>query len=149
MDTEHTLSPDINLEDVVATESISVEEMDALRIYFERYSQEMLTSFRINLTQEDDLLQFLERQLEYSKGLLSSLEKPWSRYIPILYRAFSIYLMHLPDSKSRQNALNLTSDLVNVVVQLSQSGKLISRLCAYYSNQSDMLKSLRKLTNKG
>lgn len=140
MDTEHTMSPDINLEDVVATESISVEEMDALRIYFERYSQEMLTSFRVNLSPEDDLLHFLQRQLVHTKSLLSSLEKPWDRYIPILYRAFSLYYIHVTDKNKRQLALNLSTELMSVIVLLSRSGRLISRLCAYYSNQSEMLK---------
>lgn len=140
MDTEHTLSPDINLEDVVATESISVEEMDALRIYFERYSQEMLTSFRVNLSPEDDLLHFLQRQLVHTKSLLSSLEKPWDRYIPILYRAFSLYYIHVTDKNKRQLALNLSTELMSVIVLLSKSGRLLSRLCAYYSNQSEMLK---------
>lgn len=140
MDTEHTMSPDINLEDVVATESISVEEMDALRIYFERYSQEMLTSFRVNLSPEDDLLHFLQRQLVHTKSLLSSLEKPWDRYIPILYRAFSLYYIHVTDKNKRQLALNLSTELMSVIVLLSKSGRLLSRLCAYYSNQSEMLK---------
>lgn len=140
MDTEHTMSPDINLEDVVATESISVEEMDALRIYFEHYSQEMLTSFRVNLSPEDDLLHFLQRQLVHTKSLLSSLEKPWDRYIPILYRAFSLYYIHVTDKNKRQLALNLSTELMSVIVLLSKSGRLLSRLCAYYSNQSEMLK---------
>lgn len=140
MDTEHTMSPDVNLEDAVATESISAEEMEAMRIYFERYAQEMLTSFRINLSPGDDLPHFLLRQLEHTKGLLSSLEKPWSRYIPILYRALSLYYIHVTDTSKRQLALNLTTDLMTVITQLSQSGRLISRLCAYYSNQSEILK---------
>lgn len=123
-----------------APETIQAEEMEALRIYFERYAKEMLTSFRQNMHPRDDLPHYLLRRLEESKTLLASLELPWERYIPVLHRAFSLYFIHVQDVGTRQKALGLTSELMSVVVSLSQSHRLINHLCAYYHNQTVMLR---------
>lgn len=118
MDAEHTLSPEATSENVI--ESISTEEMEALRIYFERYSQEMLTSFRLNLSSTDDLPHFLLRQLEKTKDLFSTLEQPWSRYIPILYQALALYFIHVPEQKKRQKYLLLEQKAAYTALVSSQ-----------------------------
>ena len=123
-----------------APETIQAEEMEALRIYFERYAKEMLTSFRQNMHPGDDLPHYLLRRLEESKTLLASLELPWERYIPVLHRAFSLYFIHVQDVGTRQKALGLTSELMSVLVSLSQSRRFINDLCAYYHNQTVMLR---------
>lgn len=126
--------------DLIASEAISTQEMKALEIYFEHYAQEVLASFRQKMSPGDDLPHYLLRQLEKSKTLLASLELPWERYIPVLYRAFSLYFIHAEDASARQKALNLTSDLMSVVVLLSQSGRLINHLCAYYHAEAENLR---------
>ena len=120
MDTEHTMCPEVTPADTVVdqsaesllTDSISAEEMTALKAYFERFAQEVLSSSRCKLNPGDDLPHYLFRKLEKSKALFSSLELPWERYIPILYQAFS----------------------------LSQSGRLISQLTTFCHEESGMLK---------
>lgn len=158
MDTDNTVCSDVNpiatiIDESVKSsssesqtfepmtpETISTEEMEAFRIYFERYAQEMLASFRQNLHTGDDLSHYLLRRLEESKTLLAKLELPWERYIPILYQALSLYFIHVQDGNTRQKTLNLTSELMSVVVLLSQSHRLINHLCTYYHNQTVMLK---------
>ena len=97
MDTEHTMCPEANPTDTVVdqstesflTDSISAEEMTALKAYFERLAQDMLSSSRCKLNSSDDLPHYLFRKLEKSKALFSSLELPWEHYIPILYQALA------------------------------------------------------------
>lgn len=158
MDTDNTVCSDVNPVDTIIDEStessstesssadsktpetIPAEEMEALRMYFERYAQEMLTSFQQNMHPGDDLPHYLLRRLEESKKLLASLELPWERYIPVLYRAFALYFIHVQDAGTRQKAMNLTSELMSVVVLLSQSHRLINHLRVFYHDQSVMLK---------
>lgn len=148
MDTEHTMCPEANPTDNVVdqsvesllTDSISAEEMTTLKAYFERFAQEMLSSSRCKLNSGDDLPHYLFRKLEKSKALFSSLELPWERYIPILYQAFALYLIHAKDANTRSKALKLTSELMSAVVLLSQSGRLISQLTAFCHEESGILK---------
>lgn len=158
MDTDNTVYSDVNPaghiidesvksnatesmpKEVLPTETIPTEEMEALRVYFERYAKEMLVSFRQNMHPGDDLPHYLFRRLEESKRLLANLELPWERYIPILHQAFSLYFIHVQDIGTRQKVLGLTSELMSVVVFLSQSHRLINRLCAYNHDQALILK---------
>lgn len=133
-------STDSKTADSKTPETIPAEEMEALRMYFERYAQEMLTSFQQNMHPGDDLHHYLLRRLEESKKLLASLELPWERYIPVLYRAVALYFIHVQDAGTRQKAMNLTSELMSVVVLLSQSHCLINHLRVFYHDQSVMLK---------
>lgn len=148
MDTEHTMCPEVTPADTVVdqsaesllTDSISAEEMTALKAYFERFVQEVLSSSRCKLNPGDDLPHYLFRKLEKSKALFSSLELPWERYIPILYQAFSLYFIHMNEPNTRLKALKLTSELMSAVVLLSQSGRLISQLTTFCHEESGMLK---------
>ena len=148
MDTEHTMCPEVTPADTVVdqsaesllTDSISAEEMTALKAHFERFAQEVLSSSRCKLNPGDDLPHYLFRKLEKSKALFSSLELPWERYIPILYQAFSLYFIHMNEPNTRLKALKLTSELMSVVVLLSQSGRLISQLTTFCHEESGMLK---------
>lgn len=148
MDTEHTMCPEANPTDNVVdqsvesllTDSISSEEMTALKAYFERLAQEMLSSSRCKLNSGDDLPHYLFRKLEKSKALFSSLELPWERYIPILYQAFALYFIHMNEPNTRLKALKLTSELMSAVVLLSQSGRLINQLTTFCHEESEMLK---------
>ncbi|MBD3591441.1 hypothetical protein [Bacteroides sp. GM023] len=148
MDTEHTMCPKANPTDTVVDQSaesllidsISSEEMTALKAYFERLAQEMLSSSRCKLNSGDDLPHYLFRKLEKSKALFSSLELPWERYIPILYQAFSLYFIHMNEPNTRLKALKLTSELMSAVVLLSQSGRLINQLTTFCHEESEMLK---------
>ena len=75
MDTEHTMCPEVTPADTVVdqsaesllTDSISAEEMTALKAYFERFAQEVLSSSRCKLNPGDDLPHYLFRKLEKSK----------------------------------------------------------------------------------
>ena len=148
MDTEHTMCPEVTPADTVVdqsaesllTDSISAEEMTALKAYFERFAQEVLSSSRCKLNPGDDLPHYLFRKLEKSKALFSSLQLPWERYIPILYQAFSLYFIHMNEPNTRLKALKLTSELMSAVVLLSQSGRLISQLTTFCHEESGMLK---------
>lgn len=142
MDDEHKMCPEVTLSEFTADksfESFSVEEMDALKSYFERYAQEMLASFNQKMYPDDDLPCYLLHRFEESKGLVSVLQKPWGKYIPLLHEALSYYLIHVTDTKLRMKAMRLSTELMSTMVSLSQSGFLISRLCAYYSSQAKLL----------
>lgn len=142
MDDEHKISPEVTLSESTTDtpiESFTAEEMEFLKSYFERYAQEMLTSFQQTMYPCDDLPTYLLHRFKESKELLSVLGKPWSKYIPMLHEALGYYMIHVTDNKLRIKAMRLSTELMSTMASLSQTGFLVNRLCAYYSSQSKLL----------
>lgn len=92
MDTEHTMCPEVTPADTVVdqsaesllTDSISAEEMTALKAYFERFAQEVLSSSRCKLNPGDDLPHYLFRKLENQKHYFPV----WSFRGNVIFRYF-------------------------------------------------------------
>lgn len=118
----------------------SEEEMEALKVYFDRYDQNMFPVFRNGPSSQERLYSCLLDRFEKSKFLLSHLELPWDRYIPILHRAFCLYFINTPETKLRQQALYLSSELMSAIVLLSQHGPLINHLAFYFHKEAERLK---------
>ena len=76
------------------------------------------------------------------KTLLTKLELPWDRYIPILHYGFVLYLQRVESSDSRTKAAKLTTDLMSCVAFLSQSGRLINNMAGFYNQQITDLEKL-------
>lgn len=145
---DHIQYPADNSADTAAAQSaeslqaplFSEEEMEALKVYFHRYDQNLCAAFQKKPSSQEGLYPCLLDQLEKSKVLLSRLELPWERYIPILHRAFCLYLIYTTETKVRQEALCLSSHLMSVIVFLSQNGALINHLTQYFHKEAERLR---------
>ena len=87
-------------------------------------------------------LESLQRMLENMNHLLLSLELPWERFIPILYRSY----MRRPDENTNnRKAYQLSAQLMDSVVYLSQNTNLIHHIHLFCNMQ---IAALEKLKNE-
>ena len=101
--------------------------------YFKEQSERIQEEF--NKKNVEDHRQYLLNQSKCMKTLLTKLELPWDRYIPILHYGFVLYLQRVESSDSRTKAAKLTTDLMSCVAFLSQSGRLINNMAGFYNQQ--------------
>ena len=55
-------------------------------------------------------LESLQRMLENMNHLLLSLELPWERFIPILYRSFALYMRHPDENTNNRKTYQLSAN---------------------------------------
>lgn len=88
-----------------------------------------------NMDQNEHPLLYLQHQLRYMKRIMTKLELPWDQYIPLLFRCFSRYMFQEESKSARNRNYYLSSDLMECITFLSQSGRLINNMAAYFDNQ--------------
>lgn len=90
-------------------------------------------------------LEYLQRMLENMNHLLLSLELPWERFIPILYRSFALYMRRPDENANNRKAYQLSAQLMDSVVYLSQNTNLIHHIHLFCNMQ---IAALEKLQNE-
>ena len=70
-------------------------------------------------------LESLQRMLENMNHLLLSLELPWERFIPILYRSFALYMRHPDENTNNRKTYQLSAQLMDAVVFMSKNTSFI------------------------
>lgn len=90
-------------------------------------------------------LEHLQRMLENMNHLLLSLELPWERFIPILYRSFALYMRRPDENANNRKAYQLSAQLMDSVVYLSQNTNLIHHIHLFCNMQ---IAALEKLQNE-
>lgn len=90
-------------------------------------------------------LEYLQRMLENMNHLLLSLELPWERFIPILYRSFALYMRRPDENANNRKAYQLSAQLMDSVVYLSQNTNLIHHIHLFCNMQ---IAALEKLKNE-
>lgn len=90
-------------------------------------------------------LESLQRMLENMNHLLLSLELPWERFIPILYRSFALYMRRPDENTNNRKAYQLSAQLMDSVVYLSQNTNLIHHIHLFCNMQ---IAALEKLKNE-
>lgn len=90
-------------------------------------------------------LEHLQRMLENMNHLLLSLELPWERFIPILYRSFALYMRRPDENTNNRKAYQLSAQLMDSVVYLSQNTNLIHHIHLFCNMQ---IAALEKLQNE-
>lgn len=90
-------------------------------------------------------LESLQRMLENMNHLLLSLELPWERFIPILYRSFALYMRRPDENTNNRKAYQLSAQLMDSVVYLSQHTNLIHHIHLFCNMQ---IAALEKLKNE-
>lgn len=108
--------------------------------YFKEQAERIQEEF--NKRNVQDHRQYLLNQSKCMKTLLTKLELPWDRYIPILHYGFVLYLQRTESPDSRMKAAKLTTDLMSCVAYLSQSGRLINNMAGFYNQQITDLEKL-------
>ena len=90
-------------------------------------------------------LESLQRMLENMNHLLLSLELPWERFIPILYRSIALYMRRPDENTNNRKAYQLSAQLMDSVVYLSQNTNLIHHIHLFCNMQ---IAALEKLKNE-
>lgn len=108
--------------------------------YFREQSERIQEEFSKKSTQ--DYRQYLLNQSKCMKTLLTRLELPWDRYLPILHYGFVLYLQRVEGTDCRKKTAKLTTDLISCVAYLSQSGRLINNMAGFYNQQITDLEKL-------
>ena len=139
--------PDAN---IISTEQTthqsSNEEQRVLNDeYFKEQSERIQEAFKKNI---GDHRQYLLNQSKCMKTLLTKLELPWDKYIPILHYGFVLYLQRVENTDNRSKAAKLTMDLMSCVAYLSQSGRLINNMAGFYNQQIIDLEKLMEEAKK-
>lgn len=80
-------------------------------------------------------LDFLQRKLEKMNHLMTSLELPWDSYIPVLFRSFTTYMRHSDNNMDNQKVLQLSAQLIDAIVLLSQNTVFIHHLHLFCTTQ--------------
>lgn len=88
-------------------------------------------------------LESLQRMLENMNHLLLSLELPWERFIPILYRSFRPLYASSGENTNNRKAYQLSAQLMDSVVYLSQNTNLIHHIHLFCNMQIAALEKLR------
>lgn len=114
--------------------------------YFKEQAERIQEEF--NKRNVQDHRQYLLNQSKRVKTLLTKLELPWDKYIPILHYGFVLYLQRVEGPNNRSKAAKLTTDLMSCVAYLSQSGQLIHNIAGFYDQQITDLEKLIEETKK-
>ena len=88
-------------------------------------------------------LESLQRMLENMNHLLLSLELPWERFIPILYRSFALYMRHPDENTNNRKTYQLSAQLMDAVVFLSKNTSFIHSVHLCCNVQIAALKKLQ------
>lgn len=94
----------------------------------------------VSLKEEELLL----KHATETKQLLTKLALPWDTYIPILHKAFILYLEKVEGRHARNHAIQQTCDFIACMTSLSKSGKTISHLILFYHQQITLLEAMRE-----
>ena len=123
---------------------------EEIRVLNEEYFKEQSERIQEEFSKRnvEDYRQYLLNQSKCMKTLLTRLELPWDRYIPILHYGFVLYLQRVEGSDCRCKAAKLTTDLISCVAYLSQSGRLINKMAGFYNQQITDLEKLIEETKK-
>lgn len=140
--------PEVNITSTEqTTHQPSNEEQRVLNDeYFKEQSERIQEEFSKRSTQ--DYRQYLLNQSQCMKTLLTRLELPWDRYIPILHYGFVLYLQRVEGADCRKKTAKLTTDLMSCVAYLSQSGRLINNMAGFYNQQITDLEKLMEEAKK-
>lgn len=140
--------PDVNITDSEQmTPQSQNEEVRVLNDeYFKEQSERIQEVF--NKKNIEDHRQYLLNQSKCMKTLLTKLELPWDRYIPILHYSFVLCIQRTEGQEGRTKAAKLSTDLMSCVAYLSQSGRLINNMADYYGQQIHDLEKLMEEAKK-
>lgn len=130
-----------------AVDQVQNEEIRVLNDeYFKEQAERIQEEF--NKRNVQDHRQYLLNQSKRVKTLLTKLELPWDKYIPILHYGFVLYLQRVEGPNNRSKAAKLTTDLMSCVAYLSQSGQLIHNMAGFYDQQITDLEQVMEEAKK-
>lgn len=114
------------------------------KVLNEEYFKEQFLRIQGMFDQKDTIAwqQFLLKNSQNMKTLLTRLELPWDKYIPILHYCFMLYIQGLEGRESRKQAARLSMDLMACMACLARSGRLINRMADFYNQQIADLEKL-------
>lgn len=145
MEAENTLSTNesVNEEQPVQSQNLQEEIPFNEEFFKEEASRLKEAFFQIH---DPDQLRGLRNHLQKMKTLITNLERPWEKYIPILYNALVPYHQRVEGKDAQTYTLTLTTELITIITFLSQNGRLISHMAVFFDNQITELD--RKLKGK-
>lgn len=91
---------------------------------------------------DEENLDYLRHQLGCMKSLMTHLELPWDRLIPILFRSFANYIRLKNEPVNNRKTFLLTAQLMDCITYMSQNGRMVNTLAVFFNNQIDELDRL-------
>lgn len=118
-------------------QAITQIQNEEIRVLNDEYFKEQSERIREVFKKKniEDHRQYLLNQSQGMKTLLTRLEMPWDKYIPILHYSFVLYIQRIDGQEARTKAARLTTNLMSCVTYLNQSGRLINNMAKYYDQQ--------------
>lgn len=123
-----------------AENSVTLSKDVSSEIFFQEEARRIREAF--NNKSDEQNLDYLRHQLKCMKALTTHLELPWDRLIPILFRCFSSYMQHPELNVNRKKTGQLTAQLIDCMTYMSQNGRMINVMVAYFNQQIEDLDKL-------
>lgn len=116
-------------------QSVQMSEQNTSEIvFFEEEAVRLKRAF-LNVEQGENQLLYLRHQLKYMKSFFTKLELPWDQYIPLLFRSIPYYMIQEESRNVRNKNYRLSTELIDCITYLSQSGRLINNMASYFDEQ--------------
>lgn len=81
-------------------------------------------------------LRMLQRQLNRMQIMMDKLKMPWGQYIPIMHNALMLNYERTEGRENKAHILRLSTELISFATYLSQNGKLINDMSAFFHRQT-------------
>lgn len=122
--------------------ALTIAKENSTEIFYEEEARLWAELYGKQFDQPD--LDFLQRKLEKMNHLMTSLELPWDSYIPVLFRSFTTYMRHSDNNMDNQKVLQLSAQLIDAIVLLSQNTLFIHHLHLFCTTQIVEIKKLKE-----
>lgn len=109
-------------------------------VFFEEEANRFHQVF--NNSKDEVNLEYLRGQLQSMKSLMTHLELPWDRIIPIIFRCFAYYMRQPSDLISGRKTFQYTSMLIDLSTYMSQNGYFVNCMVAFFDRQINDLDKL-------
>ena len=126
-----------------AENRLTLPQETITEIFFKEEARRIYEAFpNVN---DPDPMHCLRTQLDYMKMIMSRLTLPWDRFIPVLFRSFTIYMKYSGESTISSKAYQNAVLLMDCMSFLSQQGAIINNSVTFLDYQ---IKELDKLMAK-
>ncbi|WP_251619807.1 hypothetical protein [Odoribacter lunatus] len=79
--------------------------------------------------------EYLLSLLQNMKKLLTTLERPWDQYIPIIHCGTLLYTQRIEGASAKMKVAQLSTELITTLSYLDHAGRLIDNMAKYYHQQ--------------
>ena len=123
-----------------AESSLTLRQETAVEIFFNEETRRMREAYNNNSNEPD--LDYLRHQLKHMKALVTTLELPCDRLIPIRFRCFTSYIQQPDTNMNIRKSSQLTALLMDSMSYLSKNTRTVNALATFLDQQINDLDKL-------